>query len=66
MGGPYKLWDPVDLESGEEILNLGRDPGACASFQVFWRHTKEFLSFWKEMEDSSRDVRQSKKRTGGR
>lgn len=42
MGRSYKLWDPVDLESEEEILNL---EGALESVlqvisQVLCRHTR--------------------------
>lgn len=42
VGKPYKLWDPVDLESDEDILKLERDPRVCTSsiFSGAWRHTR--------------------------
>ena len=45
VGRPYKLWDPVDLESDEEILNLGRDPRVCAS-NIF-PGVLDVLELWK-------------------
>lgn len=42
MGRSHKLWDPVDLESEEEILNLEEALESALQIipQVLWRHTR--------------------------
>lgn len=42
MSRNYKLWDSVDMESDEEILNLRRVQESSLQIisQVLWRHRR--------------------------
>lgn len=62
VGRPYKLWDPVDLESDEEILNLGRD--LSLRFKYLPRCFGSSRAF--EREWRRRGCKEGRNRTGGR
>lgn len=64
VGKPYKLWGPVDLESDEDSLKLGRDPRVCTSsiFPGVLETHKSSRAFERERrrDDGGRDMKRVK------